>query len=311
MTEKIKTVFFGSPSLAVPFLDEIAKSPGFDLLAAVTMSDKPAGRGSKIAQTPVKKRALELGFPVFHDLKDLEGISADIFCVVAFGKILPDSILSIPKFGTVNMHPSLLPKYRGPSPIMSAIANGEKETGVSIMLLDKKMDHGPLLNQVRLMIDQSETSASLEEKIKSIGPKLLVDSISDYAAGKIIAQAQDDNKATFCKELSRDDGRINWDESAEIIERKIRAYEPWPGSWTIWNRNGTEIRVQMREVSIDDDCICGDRIIGTASVINNKLIVCCKDRAVSIVKIQISGKKPVDASLFINGYADIDKAVFY
>ena len=256
----IRTVFFGTPEFAVPFLNALANDPSFDVVSVVTRPDEEAGRGHALTAPPVRVAAEASGIPVYQPatlksdeaLKMLSDMRADVFVVFAYGRIIPKAVLELPRLGCVNVHPSLLPKYRGPTPIQSAIAKGDKETGVSIMLLDKGMDTGPILAQEKIILAADETQGSLTEKIKQLGPALLIETIKKYVASKIEPQPQDDSQAVICKMLSRDAGKIDWSESAERIEQKIRAYFPWPGTWTEFSHNGKNIRVKILKAKLNN-----------------------------------------------------------
>jgi len=269
----MKIIFFGTPDLSVPFLEALTNEPDFEVVAVVTQPDRPVGRKHELTASPVKKMAMVKRLTIFQpeNLRTLvqsspstpdgvvllpggglrpagllgEGVDTDLFVVVAYGLIIPQKVLDMPKLGCLNVHPSLLPKYRGPSPIQSAIANGDAETGLSIMLLDKGMDTGPVLAQEKLPLAADETQVSLIEKIKQTGPALLVETIKKYAAGEISPAAQDDSQATVTKLLTRESGKIDWSEPAEKIDQKIRAYFPWPGCWTEFLHNGKMIRVKI------------------------------------------------------------------
>src|SRR3989339_715108 len=251
----ISVIFFGTPEFSVPFLQALTQDPGITVAAVVTAPDKPYGRGQIITPSPVKKFALENSLTVFtpSSLKTKERWLvkhlpvADMFIVVAYGKIIPQTILDLPKLGTVNVHPSLLPKYRGASPLQSAILNREKQTGISIMLLDAQMDHGPLLSQKTIKLAALETPFTLRQKIVKIGAPLLIDVIKKYAGGKIKPRAQNHDLSTFCNLLNRQDGIINWKESAETIEAKIRGLTPWPGAATDWR--GKTLKIHEARIS--------------------------------------------------------------
>ena len=187
----------------------------------------------------------------------------------------------MPRLGFINVHPSLLPKYRGPTPIQSAIANGDTETGISIMLLDKGMDTGPILAQEKIFLEASENQISLTEKIKQLGPKFLIETIENYVAGKIKPIPQDDSRAIICKLLDRESGKIDWSEPAEVIERKIRAYFPWPGTWTDLLHNGKNIRVKILKAQLK----------------NNQL---------EILEVQPEGGAAMDYEAFARGYGKIN-----
>lgn len=269
-----KIIFLGTPDLAVPFLEALTNEPDFEIQAVITQPDRPVGRKQILTPSPVKELALKKGIPVHQPetlrQKELPSLPAlpkpseggspipfpldtNIAVVVAYGIIIPQTVLNLPRLGFVNVHPSLLPKYRGPTPIQSAIANGDKATGISIMLLDKGMDTGPLLAQEKIILAADETQVSLTEKIKQLGPALLIETIKKYVAGEIKPQPQDDSQAVICKMLSRDSGKIDWSEPAKKIEQKIRAYFPWPGTWTEFDHKGKNIRVKILKAKLNND----------------------------------------------------------
>lgn len=270
--KKLKIVFFGTPKFSVKILETMDKS-GFTPSLVITAPDKPKGRKMTISPSPVKIWAQEKNIPVSHDYKNPE--EADLFVVASFGKILPKEILEIPKHGILNVHPSLLPKLRGPSPIQTAILEGEKKTGVTIMLLNEKMDEGPVLatqelefltlpagRQVSNSRPHCQRSVAgavefrkLENELAKLGGKLLVKTIPEWIAGKIKPISQDHDKATYTKIITKKDGEIDWNESPETIERKIRALNPWPSTYTFFNpaRGGAGgKRIIVSKASLDE-----------------------------------------------------------
>ena len=223
------------------------------------------------------------------------------FVIVAYGKIIPQNILDIPKQGNINVHPSKLPKYRGPSPLQAAIAAGDRETAISVMLIDDKMDHGPILKQEALKIDKQETPATLREKVVKIGGPILVKTLKDFLAGKIEPKEQNHDKATICKLLSREDGIIDWNESAEMIDDKIRAYTPWPGTSTGWN----ESTIKIHKTILSDEKLDP----GLVKIVENKLLVGTSAKALEILELQPEGKQKMNAQAFINGNKEIDGSI--
>lgn len=237
-----RIVFFSNAAFGVILLDELERH-GIVPVAVVTAPDMPAGRGRRIRQTPAKSWATNRGLPVFEPaalndatfLDALRSVKPDIFIVASFGKILPQLLLDIPSKGTLNVHPSLLPAYRGPAPIQASILYGDKETGVTIMLTDNKMDHGPILAQRHYVFDNARVTApKLEKGLAIAGARLLSDILPQWQNGDIQPVEQEHARATYTKLITKKDGLINWKESAQSIERKIRAYQPWPGAYTFW-----------------------------------------------------------------------------
>ena len=257
--DPIRILFFGTPGFAVPFFDFLYQKSQtekrIEIIGVVTQPDKPVGRKGILTPPAVKVAAQEKRIPVLQptSLKRNEGqkllnaYPADLYVVVAYGKIIPVSILTIPHFGAVNVHPSLLPRYRGPSPLQAVITQGDKETGISIMLLDEGMDTGPLLAQKKISLSERETLETLTQKIHQDGPALLYETLHSYASAQTSPIPQSLEGITITSLLDRDDGHINWSDPAIVIDRKIRAYTPWPGCFAVWNRNGKELRLKILE----------------------------------------------------------------
>lgn len=305
----MKLVFFGTPEFAAEFLLTLHADPFFDIAAVVTTPDEPLGRKKILTPPATKVVAINKGIPVVQPVKlkdpafaeQLAALRPNIFVVIAYGRILPPSVLDIPPLGCVNVHPSLLPKLRGPSPIISAIANGETETGVSIMQLDAEMDHGPILAQIAFPVDAQETTASLTEKVVAQGVPALIDTLKKYAAKEIMPREQDHAAATRCAMLTREDGRIDWSESAEVIERKIRAYNPWPGTSTVWQRKEVPVTLKIFSAEISDVVLKP----GFVAIENGNLLIGTGTTALRILELQPSSGKRMQAADFLRGYADI------
>ena len=237
-----RVVFFGSPDFAVPCLRALADDSRFDVVAVVTQPDRPSGRGSRLTATAVKAAAEALGLPVRQPstlrsaeaVEWLTGQDAEVFVVVAYGEILQRSVLAIPRYGCLNVHPSLLPRYRGSSPIPAAILNGDAETGVTIIRMVRKLDAGPIIAQRSLLLDGTETAATLSERLAALAAVLLPATLVDWISGRLVEQPQDDDRATYTRELRKDDGWIDWRRPAVDIERLVRAMYPWPIAWTVF-----------------------------------------------------------------------------
>lgn len=313
----MRIVFFGTPAFCVPFLESLMRDPEIEVVGVVTQPDKPAGRGGDISPSPVKVIARDAAIPFFQpaSLKtdsyigaDLAKLDADFFVVVAYGKIIPRSILEIPKRGCFNVHPSLLPRWRGPSPMQWAIAQGDSTTGVTIMLLDEGMDTGSLLASEYIAIDAEETCESLMRKVHEIGPQLLAGTLKRYEKGEIIPLKQDESKATLTRLLEKEDGHVNWSDTMAKIERKHRAYSVWPGTWTCWERKQS-MCLRLKLVSVRPADFCADVPQGTAIVKDGRLFVDCADGTLEILEIQPEGKPKMKANAFIQGYPDVDRAL--
>ena len=241
-------VFMGSPEFAVPSLAALAEA-GHNVVGVYSQPDRPAGRGRRLTPSAVKVWALVHGLKVLEPrtlrspdvVAELREIAPDIVVVAAYGKILPEAILMVPCKGVLNVHPSMLPKYRGASPIAAAMLAGETATGVTIMLVDAEMDTGPLLAQRPSPVSRDDTADSLERRLATEGAALLVDTVSRWLRGEITPMPQDPAAATYSRKLTKEDGEIGWAASAEEISRKVRALNPWPGTYTMWKGAGLKV----------------------------------------------------------------------
>ena len=248
-----RIVFFGTPSFSILTLKSLFRGPD-EVVAVVTQPDREKGRGRKLIPSPVKELTLQQGIPLFQPEKAKEEtfqgtmrlLQPDLFVVVAYGQLLTKSLLQIPKYGAVNVHASLLPKYRGAAPIAWAILNGEKVTGVTTMKMDEGMDTGDILLQREIPIGEEETSETLHDRLASLGASLLMETVEKMKTGKIDPIAQDPSKATYAPPLKKEDGRIDWEKGAEEIHRKVRAFYPWPGAFTEWE--GRFLKIVRGEV---------------------------------------------------------------
>ncbi len=237
----VSVVFFGSPEFAVPSLRALSNDTRFKLELVVTQPDRQAGRGRRMVEPAVKSAARDLNIAIWQpetlrsdDAADtLTSIKPDLFIVVAYGEIFRRSILRIPLHGCLNIHPSLLPLYRGSSPIQAAILNGDPTTGVSIIEMVRRLDAGPILARQEIGLDGTETGGELGQKLAALAAGMLPDVASEWCNGEIVGSPQNETGATFTRELTKADGRINWTRSASEIERQIRAFSPWPTAWTI------------------------------------------------------------------------------
>ncbi len=236
----MRIAFLGTAQLAVPCFEAVAKLPGHEVVAVVTQPDRPKGRDLQPAPPPVKVAAERLGFPVQQPLKirepdAIEAMRAtqpDLVIVVAYGQILPKSILDIPCLGCVNVHTSLLPRWRGAAPIQYAILHGDRETGVTTMYMDEHMDTGDIILQRSELIRPDDTSATLHDRLAKLGAELLVETVAQIAEGKAPRAKQDETRATYARKIAKEDGRIDWTKSAIKIERQVRAFNPWPSAYT-------------------------------------------------------------------------------
>lgn len=302
-----RLVFMGTPDFAVPSLLALAETGDYEIVTVVTQPDRPAGRGRSMRQSDVKKAALDRDLPIWtpETLKDsaavehLRDLSPDVGVVAAYGEILRPAVLDVPAHGFVNVHASLLPKYRGAAPIPEAILNGDDTAGVTIMLMDEGMDTGPILAQRSIPVRPDETGGSIFERLAQLGASLLVETLPRWLDGAIIPQPQNDDEATVTRMLKKEDGRIDWSEPAVQIERQIRAYTPWPGSFTTWN--GTRLKVIEAHVY---EAPTRDAAPGRVVMLNESVSVATGAGWLVLDKLQLAGKNIVTAHEFVNGYQD-------
>jgi methionyl-tRNA formyltransferase len=301
----MRIVFIGTGEIGVPTLRALQKSE-HELGRVVTQPDKPVGREQKITAPPIK-RALIAGGPNAGPaqtlqparIKDREAINQiralapDVIVVMAYGQILPRAVLEIPKIACLNLHASLLPRWRGAAPIQAAIAGGDREAGMTVMYMDEGLDTGDILLQRKIDISPSETGATLHDRLAQIAPEALLESLRLLAAGNAPRIPQDQALATYAPKLNREAGRLNWNESVEAIERKIRAYNPWPGAFTEFSGRNLKIFA----ASIVD-------LRGKPGEILRKdreLVVATSDRALSLTDVQLEGKRRMSAAEFLRG----------
>lgn len=299
-----RIVFMGTPRFAVPSLEALIEA-GHGVAAVVTQPDKPQGRGMSSLPSPVKKAALAHGIPVLTPVKlrddafigELEGLGADFFVVVAYGKILPQRVLDIPPKGCVNLHASLLPRYRGAAPINWAIVNGESETGVSTMLMDAGMDTGPVLLEKRVPIGKDETAEDLAVNLSTLGAALLVETVKLLSEDGLKPRAQDNSNATYAPVLKKEDGEIDWTRSAREIKDLMRGLYPWPGAYTRWN--GRTIKIHSgRAVAGEAKSPAGT----VESVSKEGILVATGSGLFEITELQPENKRRMPAGEFVRGY---------
>ena len=300
MKNKPLIVFFGTPDFATPIL-KILENAEMAPKLIVTSPEKPLNYGSRSSVVRPEKLKDE------KFLNQLCALNPDLFVIASYGKILSKEILDIPKYGTLNMHPSLLPKYRGPSPIQSAILNGDKETGVTIMLTDEKMDHGPILANFKLQITNPKiTYKELEKELAELGGELLVKTIPDWLSGKIKPKEQNHSKATYTRKIIKEDGLINWSEPAEVIERKIRAYNPWPGAYSFWLKNNKKQRMIFLKAEIVGAPTSDKTSVGKVfETTDGSFAVQTGKGALKIEILKPEGKKEMPTSAFLKGNSEI------
>jgi len=296
----------GTPDFAVPSLEALANSE-YEIGAVYTQPDREAGRGRHLVASPVKQAAIARGLRVLQPIKlrdkesveQLVDLTPELIVVAAYGHILPREVLKLPRYGCINVHPSLLPKYRGSTPIASAIVQGEKVTGVTIMLLDEGMDTGPILRQVEVPIFDEDTTGTLTARLATIGAKVLLDTLPDWLTSKTEPQPQDESRATYSRQIVKEDGEINWRLTAHDLWRRVRAFDPWPGSYTRWA--GKRLKV-VKAIPLN-----GGKKGEAGTVIDLQRSspapagVITGDGVLGLLKVHLEGKKEMSATEFLLG----------
>jgi len=296
-----RVVFMGTPRFGQIVLDGMAGH--HDIVAVVTQPDRRAGRGRRVTMSPVKAWALEHGSLVLQPptlrgeeiAQRLADLAPAVIVVAAFGQILPSQILTLPDYGGINVHASWLPRYRGAAPIPAAILDGDERTGVTIMLMDDGVDTGPILSQASLDIEAEDTTASVAEKLGRLGAKLLVDTLPRWLAGDILPQKQDDTRVVYAGLLRREDGRIDWTESAAQVSRRCRAFYPWPGTFAYWGKK--ELKV-LRARSLPSALSAP---AGKVMRIDSKVVVATGNGLLVLEEVQLAGRRPMLADAFVRG----------
>lgn len=298
----IRAVYFGTPLFSARVLEDLAQY--FDICAVVTQPDKFIGRKKILGSPPVKISAKHLKIPAYQPkkildiLQDLKSLFPDVGILYAYGKILPKEILDIFPHGIVNIHPSLLPKYRGPSPVQQALLNGDRETGVTLIALDEKMDHGPILAQKKISVEKDDTCENLTKKLSKVGSELVKDALSQHMNNSLQPKNQDHSRATFTKIITRDSGEIHWKSSSEYIIRMRRAFYPWPGIFaTINNKRIKIIRLKIYDGPQKISGKTGNFFLAS----DGQIGVYTGDGAVIIQEIQLEGKKPMSSQDALRG----------
>lgn len=311
---RVRTVFLGSPAFAVPSLAALVAA-SVPLVGVVTQPDSPSGRGKRLTVSPVKAWAVRHGLPVFQPqrMQDerehafLRKIAPDLLVVVAYGEILPREVLNISRLGAVNVHASLLPKYRGAAPIPAAILAGEAETGVTTMLLDEDVDTGPTLKKARVPIADDDTTATLSVQLAGSGANLLVSALRQWLEGSVTPQTQESSGASIAPMLKKEDGRVDWQTPATQIERMVRAYDPWPGAWTTWERGGQPLRLRIHRAEVlRDTTRDGERPPGTVfQTADGRIAVATgADSALILKAVQLQGRRRLPAPAFVRGHKE-------
>jgi len=302
---KIRTIFMGTPEFAVPGLQSLIADSNFDIVAVFTQPDKAVGRKQTITPPPVKEVAEINNISVCQpirirtEIELVKELRPDLIVVIAYGHIIPQPILDIPKHGCINVHASLLPKYRGAACLNAPIRDGEKETGITIMEMEAGLDTGPIIKQEKVAIDKEETLSTLHDKLSKLAAITLPDTLLDYINGNITATPQDDADSSYIGLLKKEDGLIDWNRPAIEIERLVRALNPWPGTYTHYSDKTLKIKKVSSEI-LD----INKHKTGQTFKENDKLCIQCGQDSLVILSLQTEGKKEMNDKEFLNGNQD-------
>jgi len=307
----LRLLFMGTPKDVVPVLNSLVSNPSIDIVGVYTPSDRPKGRGRGVEMPPVKVFALERGIPIFQPAnlrleqaqQELAGLRPDVIVVAAYGKLLPELVLSAPAHGCLNIHPSMLPKYRGPSPVATAILNGETATGVTLMLLDAGMDTGPIVAQRGFPLSGSETAEDLTPALFQLGGELLLENLEPWMAGQVPAINQDASQATLTSKLQRSDGEADWLLSAVELERRHRAFTPWPGLFTLWEGKVLKL-LDVAPLPPESDQGQNPepgRVVAISGHLSS-IAIATRDGLLKIRSVQLEGRRAQSVAEFLRGY---------
>lgn len=299
----------GTADLACASLRALASHPGLTVVAAVTQPDRPKGRKLQLHPSPVKAAAQALGLPVLQPekarapgfLEELKSLRPDLCVVAAYGQILPQALLDIPSLGCLNIHTSLLPKYRGAAPIQWAILEGETETGVTIMRMDAGLDTGPLLAQRRTAITKEDDAMALHDRLSRMGAELLIETIPDYASGEIVPQPQPAKGSSYARKIKKEDGLLDWSRPAHSLWNRVRGLVPWPGAYTHWTRDAKSVVLKLWKAEMADGN--GGSPGQVRAVGERGIDVVCGEGNLRILELQLEGGRRMPAQAFLAGHA--------
>ncbi len=302
----IRIVFMGSPDFALPALSGLAAARTYQVVGVITQPDRASGRGREMKSPPVKTLALELNIPIMQPEKlrapesmdQLRAWNPDLIVVAAFGQILKKDVLDLPRYGCINVHASLLPRWRGAAPVNAAILAGDEETGVTIMQMDVGLDTGPMLAKKSIRLKPDDTTGSALQALSTLGADLLLETLPDHISGKLIAVPQPAEGATYAPMLKKQDGLLDFTRPAVELERRVRAMNPWPGAWFEWNGNLLKV-AKVSVVSGGKSLASGSRFIA-----EGRPAVMCADGALALDEVQPSGKKMMSGKAFLSGARD-------
>ncbi len=300
----------GTPDFALPGFQAILSDPTFEVIGVFTRADKPVGRKQILTAPPVKILARENNIPVFQpekikpEVEKIKKLEPDLIVVIAYGKIISQEILDIPKYGCINVHASLLPKYRGAACLNAPIINGDKETGITIMKMEAGLDTGPILRQAKIQLTNKTTLPEVHDKLAQLGAEILPQTLKDWVIGNIEPQKQDDSQASYISVLKKEDGRLDWSRPASELDCLVRGLNPWPGTFT-HDKNGKIVKILVSEVyKVTTSEIDKKEIIGEVSLKNNNICVKCGQDYLVILKLQTEGGKALKTQEFLSGHAN-------
>ncbi len=313
----MRFVFMGSPQFAVPPLEHLLVN-NYQVAAVYTQPDRPAGRGRALVSPLVKRVAVAWGLPVVQPaslkqagvVEQLTGFTPDVIVVAAFGQILPQSVLAMPRLGCINIHPSLLPRFRGASPVASAILAGDEFTGVSLMLMDEGLDTGPILARAQIPISAQDTTGSLTAKLSWLGARLLLEVLSYWLRGQLTPQPQSEAEASYCGPITKEEGEIDWRLPAIDIWRRVRAYYPWPGCYTTWR--GRQLKIVEAVPLPEERTFKVGQVVALTSVPEGSKAgfgVYTGDGVLGVSRVQLEGKQVLSAAEFLRGQREFMGAV--
>lgn len=293
----MRVIFMGTPDFAVPTLDALVDA-GHEVVLVVAQPDRPAGRGKKLTPPPVAARAKELGLPLAQPKalrsgpfpERMVGLEADVAVVIAYGRILPQRLLDAPRFGCVNVHASLLPRWRGAAPIQAAVLAGDSETGVCTQQMEADLDTGPVFVEKRIPVDPEETAGTLHDKLAVLSAECAVETLAGL--GELVPVPQSAEGVTWAEKIDKEMGRVDWTADAVALHRRVRAMTPWPGGWIPWDKGP----LKLKTVRLADGSGHPGEILGLSP-----LVVACGTGALELVEVQAPGKRPVDGADFANG----------
>ena len=307
--QKIRTIFLGTPEFGVSCLEALVQSDFFDLVAVISQPDKPVGRRQELLSPAIKTTAQKYHLPVHQPIKIktetelIKKLDPELIVVVAYGQIIPESILAIPRFGCINVHGSLLPRYRGAACLQAAIINGDRYSGITVMQMDKGLDTGPILARKKIKLAKEETIDSLHDKLSLVGAKLLIKTLKRYINGRLKAKPQSEDGASYVKMIKKEAGHLDWTKSATAIERQIRAFNPWPGSYGFLSNHKLKLnKVMFKILAVRSDPIkVNSHPIGQIFLHNSALAVQCGQNSLVIIKLQLEGKRAMEVDEFLRG----------